>query len=89
MSLTARYLEAHGIPTVIIGSAWDIVEWCGVPRFLFADRPLGNPCGHPWDAAKAFDASAPASVLVPVATCGHPAHAALTSLVDYTIARTG
>ena len=34
--------------------------------------------GHPWDAAKAFDASAPASVLVPVATCGHPAHAALT-----------
>lgn len=51
MSLTARYLEAQGIPTVIIGSAWDIVEWCGVPRFLFADRPLGNPCGHPWDAA--------------------------------------
>ena len=34
--------------------------------------------GHPWDAAKGFDASAPASVLVPVATCGHPAHAALT-----------
>ena len=34
--------------------------------------------GHPWDAAKGFDASAPASVLVPVAICGHPAHAALT-----------
>jgi len=34
--------------------------------------------GHPWDAAKGFDASAPASVLMPVATGGHPAHAALT-----------
>ena len=34
--------------------------------------------GHPWDAAKAFDASAPASVLVPVASCGHPVRGALT-----------
>jgi len=34
--------------------------------------------GHPWDAAKGFDASAPASALVPAATSGHPAHAALT-----------
>jgi len=33
---------------VIIGSAKDIVEHCGVPRFLFSDFPLGNPCGHPW-----------------------------------------
>ncbi len=49
MSLVARHLEANGIPTVIIGSALDIVEHCGVPRFLFTDFPLGNPCGHPWD----------------------------------------
>ena len=48
MSLAARYLEAHGIPTVVIGSARDIVEYCGVPRFVFSDRPLGNPCGLPW-----------------------------------------
>jgi hypothetical protein len=47
--LVARYLEANGIPTVIIGSALDVVEHCGVPRFLFTDFPLGNPCGHPWD----------------------------------------
>lgn len=47
MSLVARHLEAHGIPTVIIGSARDIVEECGVPRFLFTDFPLGNPCGRP------------------------------------------
>ena len=47
MSLVARYLEARGIPTVIIGSALDVVERCGVPRFVFTDFPLGNPCGHP------------------------------------------
>ena len=48
MSLVARHLEANGIPTVIIGSARDVVEHCGVPRLLFTDFPLGNPCGHPW-----------------------------------------
>ncbi|OCK59796.1 hypothetical protein [Bradyrhizobium sp. LMTR 3] len=48
MSLVARHLEANGIPTVIIGSALDVVEHCGVPRFYFTDFPLGNPCGHPW-----------------------------------------
>ena len=35
------------MPTVIVGSALDIVEYCGVPRFLFTDFPLGNPCGPP------------------------------------------
>ena len=49
MSLVARHLEANDIPTVILGSARDIVEHCGVPRFLFTDFPLGNPCGKPWD----------------------------------------
>ena len=49
MSLVARLLEEAGIPTVILGSAIDIVEYCGVPRFLFTDFPLGNPCGVPWD----------------------------------------
>ena len=38
------------MPTLIIGSALDVVEHCGVPRFLFADFPLGNPCGKPFDA---------------------------------------
>ncbi len=51
MSLTARHLEAAGIPTVILGSALDVVEHCGVPRFLFTDFPLGNPCGKPFDAS--------------------------------------
>ena len=49
MSLVARHLESEGISTVVIGSARDIVEECGVPRFLFVDFPLGNPCGKPWD----------------------------------------
>ena len=48
VSLVGRHLEANGIPTVIIGSALDVVEHCGVPRFYFTDFPLGNPCGHPW-----------------------------------------
>lgn len=34
---------------MVIGSARDIVEECGVPRFLFVDYPLGNPCGKPGD----------------------------------------
>jgi hypothetical protein len=49
VSLIARYLEENSIPTVVIGSGKDIVEHCGVPRFLYQDFPLGNPCGHPWD----------------------------------------
>ena len=50
MSLVARQLEADGIPTVIMGCAKDIVEHCGVPRFLFSDFPLGNSAGRPLDA---------------------------------------
>ena len=50
MSLVSRHLEANGIPTVVIGAARDIVEECGVARFLFSDFPLGNPCGKPYDA---------------------------------------
>jgi len=49
VSLVGRHLEANGIVTVVIGSARDIVEQCGVARFLFSDFPLGNPCGRPGD----------------------------------------
>ncbi|WP_216851347.1 glycine/sarcosine/betaine reductase selenoprotein B family protein [Acidisphaera sp. L21] len=49
LSLVARQLEAAGIPTVIMGCAKDIVEHCGVPRFLFSDFPLGNGAGKPGD----------------------------------------
>jgi hypothetical protein len=50
ISLTARHLEANGIPTVVMGCAKDIVEHAGVPRFLFSDFPLGNSAGKPHDA---------------------------------------
>ena len=49
VSLAARHLERNGIPTVVMGCAKDIVEYCGVPRFLFSDFPLGNPTGRPND----------------------------------------
>ena len=51
MSLVARHLEEHGIPTVVFGCARDIVEHAGVPRFVFCDFPLGSPYGKPLDAA--------------------------------------
>ena len=48
-SLLARYLEEAGIPTVVMGAAKDIGEYCGVPRFLFSDFPLGNAAAKPHD----------------------------------------
>ena len=33
-----------------MGCAKDLVEFCGVPRFLFSDFPLGNAAGRPRDA---------------------------------------
>ena len=49
VSLAARHLEANGIATIVMGCAKDIVEYCGVPRFLFSDFPLGNAAGRPKD----------------------------------------
>ena len=48
MSLVSRYLEENGIPTVVIATARDIVERCGVARLVHTDYPLGNPCGQPF-----------------------------------------
>ena len=48
MSLVARHLEENGIPTVVIATARDIVEHCGVSRLVHTDYPLGNPCGRPF-----------------------------------------
>jgi len=51
VSLAARALEENGIATVVMGCAKDIVEYVGVPRFLFSDFPLGNAAGRPHDRA--------------------------------------
>ena len=55
VSLIARHFEAHGVPTVIMGCARDIVEHAGVPRFVFSDFPLGNSAGKPNDTTSQQD----------------------------------
>lgn len=51
VSLAARALEHSGVATVVMGAAKDIVDYVGVPRFLFSDFPLGNSAGRPKDEA--------------------------------------
>ncbi|UHC19227.1 glycine reductase [Methylobacterium currus] len=51
LALAARALEEAGLATVLMGCAKDVVEHCGVPRFLFSDFPLGNAAGRPHDRA--------------------------------------
>jgi len=56
IDLSREYYAAHGysrpykwiyhqnkIPTVVVGSARDVVEECGVARFLFTGFPLRIP----------------------------------------------
>jgi hypothetical protein len=38
-----------------MGCALDIVEHCGVPRFVFSDFPLGNSAGKPFDPGSQAD----------------------------------
>ena len=66
--MTARVLESAGICTVVIGSALDIVTWCGVPRFVYNDLPLGNPLGPPYDRKSQFRSVEAAISLVETAT---------------------
>jgi D-proline reductase (dithiol) PrdB len=68
VSLVSRHLEAAGIPTVVIGSARDIVDECGVARFVYTDFPLGNPCGKPYDAAMQAEITGCALDLLKTAT---------------------
>ncbi len=49
VSLVARHLEAHGIPTVCLGSARDILAAGRPPRACFVDYPLGHTAGKPFD----------------------------------------
>ena len=49
MSLVARYLEANGIPTVVLSSARDITASAFPPRAVFVNYPLGNTSGRPYD----------------------------------------
>lgn len=49
MSLIARNFESKGLPTLILGSALDILEAGKPPRAAFLNYPLG------FEAGKAFD----------------------------------
>jgi len=55
VSLIARHLEAHGIATVVMGCARDIVVAAGAPRFYWSNFPLGHSAGKPFDAASQRD----------------------------------
>ncbi|MBK8065379.1 MAG: hypothetical protein IPK29_16045 [Betaproteobacteria bacterium] len=47
--IIARLLEANGIPTMCLGSAFDIVEAGRPPRATLVDYPLGHTAGKPFD----------------------------------------
>ncbi|HMM75963.1 MAG TPA: hypothetical protein PJ986_09655 [Gammaproteobacteria bacterium] len=51
VSLVARHLEAHGISTVCVGSAYDILAAARPPRACYVDYPLGHTTGKPFDRA--------------------------------------
>ena len=51
MCLIARYLEANGIPTLCLGSAFDILSAGSPPRAMFVNYPLGHSAGKPFDRA--------------------------------------
>ncbi len=56
------------MPTVVLGSARDIVEAASVARFLFVDFPLGNPGGAPYDRPMQRDIAERAIRLLETAT---------------------
>lgn len=49
MGLIARAIEASGIPTVCITSAWSITASTNPARAVFTDFPLGHTSGRPGD----------------------------------------
>jgi hypothetical protein len=49
VGLIARAIEAAGIPTVCLTSAWSITAAVWPPRAAFVDHPLGHTAGKPFD----------------------------------------
>ncbi len=54
MSLIARKIEAAGTPTLILGSALDILQAGRAPRVQFLDYPLGFSAGRFRDAQNQY-----------------------------------
>lgn len=51
MGLIARALEARGIATICMSSAYSITRAVNPPRSVFLDYPLGHTAGKPNDPA--------------------------------------
>jgi hypothetical protein len=49
VGLISRALEAAGIPTVSLTSAWSITASVNPSRAAFVDHPLGHTSGKPFD----------------------------------------
>lgn len=85
---------AHGGRDIAPEDALDCVFGYGVGLDLTRRdlQAAAKAKGHPWDAAKGFDHSAPVSAIHPVAAVGHPHDAALALAVNgmpRQLARTG
>ncbi len=50
MGLIARVIEAAGVPTLSMTSAWDITAQVVPPRSAYVHFPLGHQTGKPGDA---------------------------------------
>jgi D-proline reductase (dithiol) PrdB len=51
VGLIAREIEAAGVPTLAMTSAWDITAAVGTPRAAYVHHPLGHQTGAPGDRA--------------------------------------
>jgi D-proline reductase (dithiol) PrdB len=51
VGLIARVIEAAGVPTLTMTSAWDITTAVRPPRSAFVHHPLGHQTGRPNDLA--------------------------------------
>jgi hypothetical protein len=45
-------IESRGIPTLVIGTAHDIMSGVTPPRAVFVDHPVGRTFGPPQDRAR-------------------------------------
>ncbi len=52
MGLIAHVIEASGIVTLVIGTAYDIMSRVTPPRAAFVDHPVGRTFGPPQDRAR-------------------------------------
>lgn len=60
MCLIARYFEAKGLPTLILGSGLDILQAGQPPRAQFVNYPLGFEAGRFRDQQNQYDVVASA-----------------------------